>query len=48
MNVAIWVMTCGQRSRSRPRIRSRVVVVAASSSDASTPSVPLAKMFQAP
>ena len=24
MNVAIWVSTCGQRSRSRPTIRSRV------------------------
>src|SRR4051812_7576574 len=48
MKVAIWVKTVGQRRRSRPRIRSRIVVVAASSSEATTPRVPFATMFHAP
>src|SRR5690606_18784601 len=48
MNVAIWVSAEGQRSRSRPRIRSRTVVVPTISSEASTPRVAWARMFQPP
>ena len=48
MNEAIGVNARGSRSRSSPMRRSASVVVAASSERASTPSVPLARMFQRP
>src|SRR5690606_34553997 len=48
MNVAICVIAAGTRSRSRPRIRSRMVVVPTSSSEVSRPRVALAMMFQPP
>lgn len=48
MKDAICTSSGGIRSRCRPSRSSRSSVVEASRTDAATPSVPLARMFQAP
>lgn len=48
MKEAIWTSSGGIRRRCRPSRSARSSVVAASSTEAATPSVPLARMFQAP